>query len=483
MIDLTFFLLFIFCSYLLLSISIMWCKTKVKVSTYKRGIVFKTIRISRNARKYIRMSFFTLAIIPALGLFFYLKDNSVNVPYWDQFELVPIIQHVNNNSLTFNDLWQQHNEHRIFLPRIIMLTSASITKWNVKFEVMISWIIAVGSFALLFVLLRMTARMTGNIIPIWLPLLLSLIFFSILQYENWLWGWQIQWFLSVFGVFTAVYGVAKLIKSPKSITVGLIFAIIGGLVAQYSLGAGVLIWPITITALIYCRINWRLVLLTALVATTSTVLFYINYHDPSGSVSKLLAFQEPVNFFAYIVLYLGRPLSYVHIIALISGVSLIVAFLTAAVYLFKKYKTRFKQNIPWFMIGLYAIMSAGVTGLSRLGYGVGQSLSSRYTTISLLLLTSIIALVVLNRDILKGLLKKLYLPIAASLVIIVFGLTITNAQQASAQAGVQIQHLEDIKGCTHQQTPSDLCYLSAYPDATISKDRINYLKEIHWGGY
>jgi hypothetical protein len=446
-----------------------------------KGVV-KRFLLGKSSKKYIKWGLFALAIIPAITLLFYIKHNAVNVPYWDQYELVPIIQQVNNDGLVFNDLWQQHNEHRIFFPRVIMLAAAVMTGWDVRYEMVISWVIAVASFILLLVLLRMYSRATGQTVTFWLPLLLSIIFFSLIQHENWLWGWQVQWYLSVFGVMLAAYGVARIISSPRS-AIGLVLTMIGAIIAEYSLGNGVLIWPIIIVALAYCRVGWRRLGIVSVTAVLSTVLYYVNYYNPPGSVSKTIALQQPIDFIGYVALYLGRPVSYSHLVTVVSGVLLGIIFVSIGVYLYKKHKERFKQGIPWFMLGSYVVAGAVLTGIARLGFGVGQALSSRYTTLSLLLLVSVVVLIVLNRDILRRMMKRLYRPIAFGFVAIIFALVTSNAVHGKVMADELTVRLNNLKDCTHQETPSDACYLLAYPDLKLSKDRLDYLKLIHWGGY
>ena len=44
--------------------------------------------------------------------------------------------------------------------------------------------------------------------------------------------------------------------------------------------------------------------------------------------------------------------------------------------------------LPWLALVLYAILSAAATGVGRLGFGVNQALSSRYTTFSTLFIIS-----------------------------------------------------------------------------------------------
>ena len=52
--------------------------------------------------------------------------------------------------------------------------------------------------------------------------------------------------------------------------------------------------------------------------------------------------------------------------------------------------------MPWFLLGLFSIMNAILCSLSRIGSGWDQSLSSRYTTVSLLIWISLSVTLNLN---------------------------------------------------------------------------------------
>jgi hypothetical protein len=49
----------------------------------------------------------------------FVRAFGVNFPYYDEWELVPAL--TGNQPITLSWLWSQHNEHRIFLPRLLYL--------------------------------------------------------------------------------------------------------------------------------------------------------------------------------------------------------------------------------------------------------------------------------------------------------------------------------------------------------------------------
>jgi len=83
---------------------------------------------------------------------------------------------------------------------MIMLGLARLTDWDIRYEMATSILLATGIFLLLVRQVKITARKLAAPELRWAIPLFSVIVFSVSQYQNWLWGGQLQMFLSVFGV-------------------------------------------------------------------------------------------------------------------------------------------------------------------------------------------------------------------------------------------------------------------------------------------
>jgi len=450
-------------------------------------VLQSSIKMRKNLRLAVVVAWVGV-LLPPLFLLGFLAVKAVDVPFWDQWELVPIIQDYKNDRLTFTDFWHQHNEHRIFFPRLVMVGLAALTKWNVKVEALCGLLIAGVAFVLLLKTLDNTLKKpirsaAKRAYPLWVPPLFSLIWFSLVQWENWMWGWQIQWYLCVLGVMCVVYGLS--LARTKVLPARVLLLLIGGgVLAQYSLGNGVLIWPVLIAGLLYRRTNIKQVISLAVIGLTTTFLYYLHYVNPPGSPPKGYALRHPLGAMEYFFAYLGRPLSYVHLLAPILGVLIFVTFVGVIILAYLKKKKDLDAELPWITLGLFAIGSAIITDLSRLGFGLFQGYSNRYTTISSLLLIATLVLAFHNREIWGKYVRKVNLRfVSGSLLIILVVLLGTNYISGTRQALSQSHYLRDIHNCTHQQTPPDVCLLSAYPNKKIVLPRLQYLKQIHWGGY
>src|SRR5437764_11469738 len=66
-----------------------------------------------------RVALIILALLPGLYLFSLIVRYGVNVPYADEFTLAPLLVKAHEHAITFSDLFEQHNEHRYFFPRLL----------------------------------------------------------------------------------------------------------------------------------------------------------------------------------------------------------------------------------------------------------------------------------------------------------------------------------------------------------------------------
>lgn len=420
-----------------------------------------------------------IVLLPLIFLVFLLCARTVNVPFWDEWELVPIFQHLHAGHFFFNDFWQQHNEHRLLFPTLALVGLANLTGWNLQVESFVSLAVAAGSFGLLWKLTG--AGKLGSKREVLLTLLLALIWFSPVQVENWLWGWQLEWFMNVLGVMLAAYGISR-IKRRQLDNKILAMILAGGILAQYSLGNGTLVWPIIVVILLYKRVKPVQTLVAALTGLVTTGLYYHHYANPAEP-SKTLALNQPLHYVEYVLGYLGRPLSFYHKPAMAIGLALVVAFIWLNVYLFAKQRSAFDKNLAWVFLGLYAIGSSLITGLARLGFGVSEAYSSRYTTISSLLLVSVIVTGWNNRAVLRRLAGDYYKIIWPPVVLGLFGLVLIESAWGVHAANTKYQQLLVSRQCTHVAAPTASCLLTVYPNQTIVTGRLIYIKSIHWGGY
>ena len=141
--------------------------------------------------------------VPAVLAGALIARYAVNTRFSDEWELVPVLGHLHAGHFVWQDFWAQHREHRALFPVLLLAGLAQLDSWNIVAECFASLVVAV----LAFLVLARAARRTG-IGSFGVLLVFSLIWFSPVQWENWLWGWEVEWFLNVLGVTMVVWALS-----------------------------------------------------------------------------------------------------------------------------------------------------------------------------------------------------------------------------------------------------------------------------------
>lgn len=185
------------------------------------------------------------------------------------------------------------------------------------------------------------------------------------------------------------------------------------LIGTFTFGNGFVLWITTFPLALVSReresLKRRLVWLaawgTACVATIA--IYFIHYVRPAHHPS-IAASSNPLDYLLYVVTFLGAHLSQAArtesiVVAVTSGSLLLIIYLAPMGFaFFRGTPLLLKQVTPWLGIGGFALASAFLAALTRIGFGVNQGLDSRYTTFSLCLSVAVIGLVSIMRETLRS---------------------------------------------------------------------------------
>lgn len=336
-----------------------------------------------------------LALIPVIALAVTVYRCAVDVPYMDEWEFVPLLQKAYAGRLTLGDIWAQHNEHRLLFPYLIMLGMARFTSWNIRSEQLFNLVLAGGILVVLLLQVRATVRQTGIRALSWSAPVLALLVFSFRQHENWLWGSQIQMFLSVLAVLGAIFLLGNASFSGRR----LLGAAVLGVVASYSFANGLLIWPIGVLMILispaFAATRRKCCALWLAAGVPTTALYFWGYMTPAVHPSPLDTLYEPIDYVHYVLAYLGGAYSGRLPRATALG-GLGVALAAFAYWAAARLESaRTGALVPYVAIGAYAAGTAMITGLGRTGLGVVEATMSRYATVSCLLWCCIVVLLLM----------------------------------------------------------------------------------------
>ena len=350
---------------------------------------------------------FVSAIVPWLVI----SNYGVDVPFVDEWDVgPPLFDKLSKGTLHLSDLFAQHNEHRIAVTRLIVLASGPLTHYNVKTLMYLTFALACATAVIIYWLGQKTLRdrdQVGTGTTFLLSLLANLLLFSAVQYENWLWSMQLQFFVPslclVAGLLVA--------HSNLSHAVRFLTAIVLSVLGTYSSANGMLLWGLLLPSLLISgrpaakniMLRWTVLWIGA--AALTILPYFYGYQTPIGHPSLLEAFRRPLDALEFFLIYLGTPLTPVgsptnsrelftsRIMAIAIGAVLTLLFVIACVLTWQRRERLLIRRIPWLSLGAYAICTDALTDLGRVGFGTDQAFWSRYTTIAICLIVSLIYLI------------------------------------------------------------------------------------------
>lgn len=337
-----------------------------------------------------------IALVPMVHLTWLVRQYGVEVPTLDDWEMAPLIVKAHSGQLPWADLFQQQQEARTVLPKLIFILSAAGGHWDVRdqmlFSVICCWLTAGGIF---FLLRRSDLHFVASAICFWL---MVITIFSPAQFELWLLASGFPSFLPA--LFLAV----ALAAIDTGLSTLLKFVICAALAVASSLTLpnGLLAWALTFPVLLLVRKvpRWPSWLAAWLLACALCSALYFRGYEKPGYLPTFAPAVSPVQYARFILEFLGGGLAYCAkdqpgAAAGIFGAFQLALFLAALVYCARRARDRafLAKVMPWFVLGLYALGNSFLAALGRVQYGPDYALASRYVTFSLWLAIALIALV------------------------------------------------------------------------------------------
>jgi hypothetical protein len=363
-----------------------------------------------------------LYLTPLALLVWFCARFSVNVPVHDQWRLVPLFEKIADGTACFLDFWALHSNHRIVFPKILFSAMAFGTHWNISCELAVSILFAIATFLLLFRLSVNKDRAPQDPAFHFTNILCSFFVFSLVQHENWLWGFQAAWLLVNACVVMAIFALrldgnasgspltrASTERAPgnsqtESAQISwsdprLALAASCCALASFSSAQGVLSWLALVPSVIALggkasHIRQRLTL-WAFLFTATLALYSIDYH-PKRNAGLTMPWEKPAVSATYFLNVLGSPLTRSPAFTSFFGLGMLSLFLLFFSDSIRRRGTD-RTAAPWLSLGLFSILSAASITVGRAHFGVLHALdSSRYTTISILLIVAVLQLALMS---------------------------------------------------------------------------------------
>ena len=341
---------------------------------------------------------FFITILPPIFLGYLVLKNSVNVPYWDDWYIPGLmITKISEGGLIFQDWFAQANESRPIFPRLIFISLAYLTGWDLRYQMLLTFLVACLIAFNIFYLSQKTVE-PNPLKLLFLNTLANLLIFTPVS-ENWLWGMQTITIIPMACITTYAVIFYSNLSNKTKLLMGMGLATI----STFSFANGILMWILALPLFFlsdglnlsaWKKKKWFLGLwLAGLVANAS--LYFYNYHQPPNTPSFLEAVIHPFKTVAYFFAFLGSPLGIPSLIlSQWIGLSFILLFVLVCVYLWKFRQARglVYRMTPWLIVASYTLISALMATAGRIGFGVEQALSIRYITFSVWLGVALIYL-------------------------------------------------------------------------------------------
>lgn len=354
---------------------------------------------SQEARTSWAVDFLSYIILvgglAAVGLAAYMVVVTFSsLPAWDGWiEIHFEADRANQSTLAW--LWNQHYEHRLVIPKLLLLVDLCWFHATQAFLLVSIFVIQLLHLLVLGWSMRVLGGWRGAVWRTGFGLA-AFCLFCLSQWENLTWGFQTCFVLSGLFATLAFLGLILYWMRSREARRGswkyLLLSIAAALGATYSLSNGNLVWPLWLGGALLLRLRRPVATAVFLVGAASTTLYLNDYVHPS---TTFFSPQIVSTLFRYLATYFGsswvqstRDIFRLPESTIRWAESIGTAGLVLFVFLLLKLRSYVRLPCPFciqlILTLLFCVGTGMVTALGRFFLGVGQAFASRYQTVSML---------------------------------------------------------------------------------------------------
>lgn len=329
------------------------------------------------------------AVAAPLECFLYIRAYGVNVLFWDEWSfLPPLVERMYAGTLTFYDLFKQHNDHRISFPLLVMLGVGYLTGLNTVAIMYATWVALCLAAVMLYLVCRRLIPSTSLALALFVPV--AWLVFSPRQVESLLRGDGIAAVLAAVAALGAIFFLSR----ARTLDWAFLAAVGCAIVTSFSWGIGLAIWPTGVFQALVIRrasaaggeaIAWKALAVWCAIAAVTYAAYYVDYvRPPYGSYGPTLAQlrDRPESILSYFFVTVGAPLAVEPWAAQAIGVLLVPVYVGVLVAALVRPKIMTRTTTAPLGMAAFALASFALVVAGRAGLGPEQALASRYTTIS-----------------------------------------------------------------------------------------------------
>lgn len=327
----------------------------------------------RRAWRYLLL---LLACLPALLALRVQLKHWVNVPIWDEWDTPGVaILHASQHTLTWADLFAQHNESRKVLPRLICIALAIPAGWDVRHAMALTSLSFWAMSALVVTCLRRAfGALTSEALLAWAAV--NFLLFAPTQYENFLSGFAFELLIPVFCLFGAI----AINLSQRRFAEKVIWNSFLALLATYTFAHGMILWALAIpiprhdewspeTRRIKLAVGYLVYFGIAVGAISS---YFIGYHRPAVAPDPATLSQAP-QVLDFLTVWFGALFRSQVVGPRTAGFIVELAFsfaIVASLAFLHRNPGRWRNYYPWLALGAFSLGSGILTAVGRVNMGV-----------------------------------------------------------------------------------------------------------------
>ncbi len=366
---------------------------------------------SPSVQRLLRILLTVAVFSPAVFTAHLVWTHAVDVGTWDMWENAPLLQKWHDGTLTWHDLYAAQIQHRIVVPRLLILALTHLSGGDFRWEQYASFALVAISSGLVWALLNRTLGGSPWQWPIMFAF--NLLIFSPMHYQQFLWG-SSMWSLIPMPCLLGAILVLTPRQTAKRPWARLAVAVAAAEVATHSFAHGLAIWPVIVGILVvnqdFGNLQKRLILAGAAsaIALVTIACYFTDFvnvawhaydlkpgdHALSGGKSLLADGNIHIAvrfFFAFLGTWFARTPFVDHPLgaAVVLGQVTLLALLGLAAFTVRHRLWRIA--LPWLALMTYVLL-VGVM-VSKRGADIGEhrAVTPRYLAISQYLLISGIA--------------------------------------------------------------------------------------------
>jgi len=337
-------------------------------------------------------------------------EYGANVPCSDNWPFVELHERFANGTLRFKHLFAMHNEHLLFVPRVMFALLGWATNHNMHAQALLS---LPQLFIVLMVILLASARAFGFswYKPPWWFAPVPFLLFTSTQSRNLLCSFQSGFITAIPLSVLAYYLLFRFMDVTESdsrarrariayFSGAAVLATLGG----FSMAMGVCAFPAGLLILLLRRPIQRRYLVAWLAVGAAVWATYVRFYIVSASTDHdniVAATASKLDellgrLVTFTVEMLGAPLGGSASDALAAGAIVLVAHVACVIALWRA--SSLGRASFFFAMSLHALMTCGLVAIGRVHLGGDNALNSRYVTLVVPFWVGTLALAALARQ-------------------------------------------------------------------------------------